>query len=236
MKPPRGFKADRALSHVDIERIALRRRRLLAPGRRLDEPLACAEIFEHIDDFGVTSSRGELRLDYGTANLPGSAEGQTRFIPETKRILIELHEGTYKDLSNGGRRPRMTVLHELGHADLHTEMLLRMSTIPHHVMALKRAASPPHPFYLDTEWQSDAYAAAVLMPAKAIAYLERRYGRRFGAAVLQRVCTGWEGPRPPCCSSSNADKNFERATLLRPGHGARVGIRLHCRVHRLVPR
>jgi len=60
---------------------------------------------------------------------------------------------------------------------LHTAQIMRISSIPHSVIAFQREMSEPHQFYRDTEWQADAYAGALLMPAKAIAALERRVDR-----------------------------------------------------------
>ncbi len=182
----RGYRADRKLTFVEIERRALARRQDLVPGLLLDQPMPCAELFERIDETSARGARGVVRLDYGVQNLPRGIEGQARYDERRKRIVIELAEPTYRSLRTGKPRSRVTFLHELGHADLHTDQLVRMSTIPHRVAALQRATEPPHDHCIDTEWQATAYAIALLMPARGLAELERRFGR-LTVPLLQQM-------------------------------------------------
>jgi len=53
-------------------------------------------------------------------------------------------------------------------------------------MAFHRGAAVPHPMYLDTEWQANALASALLMPAKGLAYLEERYRVLTERVVIQQ--------------------------------------------------
>jgi Zn-dependent peptidase ImmA (M78 family) len=179
MTDPRGYRADKAMSYVKIERIARARRKALAPDVALDSALPVSEIFEWLDDQVVKAANDNVivGLDYGVVNLPRGVEGRTQYDRERRKIAIELDAKTYEGLKTDQPRARMTVGHEMGHADLHTDLLLRISVIPHHQMALQRGSADPHPFYIDTEWQAGAYAGALLMPARGIAKLEQRHGR-----------------------------------------------------------
>jgi Zn-dependent peptidase ImmA (M78 family) len=46
-----------------------------------------------------------------------------------------------------------------------------MAKLPHREAALMRS-SGGHPRYLDSEWQANAFAAAMLMPAEGLASLQ----------------------------------------------------------------
>ena len=71
-------------------------------------------------------------------------------------------------------RARFSLSHEVGHVVLHPGELIRLSRIPHREAALARGASAPYPVYQDTEWQANAFSAALLMPAQGLYALEQQ--------------------------------------------------------------
>lgn len=179
---PRGYKADRgALSYAKIEGIAARVRRVLAPDVPLSEALPGLELFENLEAFGVRTPTGKISLSYGVLDLPAGVEAETRYFEDNNCIVVGLSATTYKHLERGQGRARHTLNHEVGHAVLHAEQLKRMSTLPHAAAALARAQE--HRFCEDTEWQADAFAAALEMPARGLLALESRYGNLSSSLV-----------------------------------------------------
>jgi hypothetical protein len=174
---PRGFRADRGFSYQKLERIARGQRGKLALGVALDTALPCLDIFERLDEISVETRQGPVPLDFSVADLPVNVEGQTRYDSDAKKIVVELSDRTYRALERDDPRARVTVGHEIGHAYLHADLLLRWGTIPFHEVRLFRLAAPLHPHYLDTEWQANSFGIALLMPARGIMMLERRLGR-----------------------------------------------------------
>jgi hypothetical protein len=174
---PRGFRADRGLSYKKLEKIARDHRGNLAPGVALDSALPCMSVIDRLEEMSVETKQGPVRLDFGVADLPLNVEGQTRYDTDSGRIVVELSERTYHALERDDPRARVTVGHEIGHAYLHADLLLGWGTIPLHEVRLFRLAEPPHPHYLDTEWQANSFGITLLMPARGIMLLEKRLGR-----------------------------------------------------------
>ena len=79
------------------------------------------------------------------------AEGQT----DWHQPRISLAASTYAKLRRGDFRARMTAAHELGHLLMHTQR----PVFYYRTKAKDRRRDP--------EWQADAFAAALLMPANA---------------------------------------------------------------------
>ena len=179
---PRGYKADRgALSYAKIERIAARVRRVLAPDIPLNDALPGLELFENLEEFGVRTRVSRISLSYGVLDLPAGVEAETRYHGDKNCIVVGLSANTYQHLERGQGRARHTLNHEVGHAVLHAEQLKRISTLPHAAAALDRAQD--HRFCEDTEWQADAFAAALEMPARGLLALEGRYGNLSAGLV-----------------------------------------------------
>lgn len=173
---PRGYKADRgALSYSKIEYIAARARRVLASDVALDAPLPGVELFENLEKFGVRVHSGGINLTYAVLDLPVGVEAETRYLAGQDRILVGLSGTTYQNLEMDQGRARHTLNHEIGHAVLHAQQLRRISVLPHATAAMARTLA--HKFCEDTEWQADAFAAALEMPARGLHLLERRHGR-----------------------------------------------------------
>lgn len=94
----------------------------------------------------------------------------------TGEVIIRVREEVYDDLVRGGaraRRPRATVMHEVAHAILHSEILRRRMESPVAVSYLPRR-SRDVPAYKSSEWQAWALATCMLMPRSTIRMLADR--------------------------------------------------------------
>lgn len=172
------YPADRKRSYADIETIAREWRTTLIGGLPEIAAMPGRQVFEnHLKGKPVRSSTGELPLDYSCSTLPWGVEGETRHDVERDCILICLSEDTYDGLQVERPRARFSLYHEIGHGVMHVDELIRLARIPHPVFtALMRASIPKHNAFEDTEWQANAFAAAILMPARGLARLEKLHG------------------------------------------------------------
>lgn len=158
----------RPLSYVKIELFAqevIRRHypeRLTEPG-----PLDILDFFEFVlpTSYGIdTGVSSRLPVGIEGVTLPGQLGG---------RASIVIPEHVYVGMEHGVGRDRFTGAHESGHGLLHVRQLktaLVSGTFGglHREMSIERYRSP--------EWQSDAFAGALLAPAPAVAAAVRRYG------------------------------------------------------------
>jgi len=191
MNPRAGYRADQARSYASIERIAKRLRAILAPGIGPMERLPSIRLFEHLNDYSVSAEGHAIPIDYATKeHLP--REGLTIFDSDDGMILVALRESTYLSLEREDPRARYTLAHEVGHAVLHPEELVRLGRIPHWEAAMHRGAAPDHPPYLDTEWQANVLAAALLAPAEGLAMIEQRSRDLSPALVRGHFGVSWE--------------------------------------------
>ena len=74
--------------------------------------------------------------------------------PDRHQIL--LREDVYERACDGKGRDRFTVAHEVGHYILH---------IPSKIVLAKLEQGTAIPNFMDPEWQADAFAGELLMPA-----------------------------------------------------------------------
>ena len=184
---PRGIRADIKLSYLGVEKIAARIRDRLARDLPMDAQMSGVEVFESLSDHSVPLGRGSsVPLDCAVKELPDGVEGETRYDKSSNKIVVTLSEATYEALECGRARARQTLYHEISHAAVHPQQVIRLSIIPHATLTLQRAATPTHRFFQDTEWQADAVGASILMPATGIALLESRHGY-LTARLLQQV-------------------------------------------------
>lgn len=72
------------------------------------------------------------------------------------RHQILLREDVYERACDGKGRDRFTVAHEVGHYILH---------IPSKIVLAKLEQGTAVPNFMDPEWQADAFAGELLMPA-----------------------------------------------------------------------
>ena len=125
-----------------------------------------------------------IPINYCVEDLPRSAEALTRFYPEREEIEIVLSESTYNALECDHPRARFSLCHEIGHAVLHPAELIRISRFSMQELALFRQHQKPPPVYRDAEWQAEALAGALLMPADGLEYLRNRNGS-LSASIVQ---------------------------------------------------
>lgn len=95
--------------------------------------------------------------------------------------LIRIREDVYKAAVQGQGLARAVVAHECGHLLLHQNIPVAMA---------RREATKELPAYKSSEWQANAMAGALLMPASKIidlspAEIVERYGVSFSAAETQ---------------------------------------------------
>lgn len=170
-KQQRGFPT-LPQNYVRLELIASKFRR---HGCSTDvaERLDCLWVFERLDEVTVRTVDGEeIELCAAVKALPRGVEGETRFDDDSGKIRVVLAEATYDRLEEDEPRARFSLAHELGHAIVHARKLREMREIPHDVPALRKGEVPRHRYFEDSEWQADAFGAALLMPAAGLAELE----------------------------------------------------------------
>lgn len=180
----RGLDAGRALSYAKIETLAWHVRSVLG----LDSTSAVpgVTLFESLRKYTTATTRcRDYRLDYAVKELPAGIEAETRLEPGADRVVVVLSPRTYEDLERDVPRARFCLCHEIGHAACHCDLLLKLSGIPHGRAALMRGAAR-HADCHDTEWQANAFAAALLMPAAGLRRLESAGGSCSNHA-LQRT-------------------------------------------------
>jgi hypothetical protein len=163
-----GFRSDFSMSYVDAERRARAVRRTLEIGD--SDPLPGLELFESLDRYRVNLVGVQTPVTYGVEQLAAGVEAEARF--EEDELALLLSEESYRWLCDDRPRARFSLAHELGHVVLHAAQLKHLARMPHSDAAMLRARVPKHPPYFDTEWQSNAFAAALLMPASALRRLE----------------------------------------------------------------
>lgn len=169
--PKNGLKADKGRSYREIEHVAGRWRRQL--GYEPLQSFDAARFFEfEMGDIQLPTRNGQVELYNHVQSC--AEEGLTRWDQDEQRLEMVLSEGSYVDLNNGLARPKFTVCHEFGHAVLHTDELVRLAglTIARQAAMYRERE---HSKCYDSEWQANAFAAAILMPAEGIRILEEKY-------------------------------------------------------------
>lgn len=207
-KPLTGVLADHAYSYAKLERLAESVREQL--GMPLDAALKPLEFFEDLDELSIQRPSGSsIPLDYAVVELAHS-EGYARYDADRKVLDVVASLATYERLA--ARHPRATffVAHELGHCILHTDQLVRLARMPTSELAALHRGKTQHPPYMDTEWQANAFACALLMPAAGLVGLEKEYGGLDACDVADRYGVSIE-------SAGYRVENFNgrRAQLLR---------------------
>ncbi len=116
-------------------------------------------------------------------SLPSHVEGVTYPLGERGPAETFLSERVFDDMDRGAGRARFTGAHEVGHAVLHVRQLQQEmwhGTFGglHRKAAVERERNP--------EWQANAYAAALLMPAPSVAIAYKQFGD-VGRPALART-------------------------------------------------
>lgn len=176
-KRPSGVRADSGYSYRDLERVAghVRERLQFSPTAAIN----ALRLFDGLDDITVRARTGQaIPLRGNVVDLEDS-EGFTKYDRDRRVIEIQASTTTYSWLEQGYPRGGYFVAHELGHCLLHTDQLMRLAQMPvAHQAAFHRGGRVvAHPVYRDTEWQANAFASAILMPARGLLALEQRYRR-----------------------------------------------------------
>lgn len=182
---PKGVAAYRGQSYSSLERVAARVRSRLLPGRSDIEAVPGLELFERLDDYSVSVRDSSMRLQYAVEELAPGLEAQAYYSVGESAILVALTEATYEDLRAGNGRALFTLGHEIGHAVLHPEELVDRRLAAVDSRALHRGRLGGHQAFMDTEWQANVFAAAMLMPATGLLQLEQagRLERRSVSSI-----------------------------------------------------
>jgi hypothetical protein len=172
-KPLTGVRADQRYSYRKLESIAEHAREQLkfAPDEAID-PL---RLFEDLHRIQIKRRDGAaIPLRGGVIALEDS-EGYTRYDRLSKVMEILASERTYTRLEETHPRAGYFVAHELGHCVLHTDQLVRLAQMPTNQQAAFHRGRVEHKPFEDTEWQANAFAGSLLMPARGIAALEKTF-------------------------------------------------------------
>lgn len=143
-----------------------------------DQAFPAGELFERLDDVRVRGFGRGYKLDPAVADLGTGIEAATRV--DGDRVVLTLSDETYRGLRRGDGRARFTFCHELGHAVLHVGLLRGMEVLPHLKGSLARGE---YPIYYDTEWQANAFAGSILVPAATL-HRMKSSGETISAAMI----------------------------------------------------
>lgn len=120
-------------------------------GYRGDRPFPIVPFLEHV----LPVLYEDFELEISTCGSLGDKFGETY----PKKHLIRLREDIYDQAVEGHPFSRMTIAHEIGH-------LIEHENVP--VALARNAASRQIEAYRCSEWQANAFAGALLMPASKI--------------------------------------------------------------------
>lgn len=173
------------VGHVDIERTAADVRRAFDLDPLM--PLPGWKLFERIGQYHPRAGKHDVSLTYGVEEeLPGGALACATYDESENTIALILSEASYEDLERrNAPRARFSLAHEIGHAALHADRLIEITRIDSVLRAMLRTDASATPLYRDSEWQADTFAAALLMPAPGLEYLELHGG--LTPSALQRL-------------------------------------------------
>jgi Zn-dependent peptidase ImmA (M78 family) len=174
-KPLSGVRADEKLSYRKLENFAAYVRQQLGftPEAAID-PL---RLFEDLHNLQITRKDGMVIPLWGHVSSMENSEGYARYDRERKVIEIVASERSYEWLEEGHPRASYFVAHELGHCLMHTDQLIRLAQMPSNQQAAFHRGQTGHKIFEDTEWQANAFASALLMPARGLAAIEQQYGQ-----------------------------------------------------------
>ena len=179
-----GVRADRGYSYRKLEKIAAYVRDRL--GHSPTEAIDTLLLFDGLD-IEVRDGTGRHIPIHGSVIELNGSEGYAKY--DGNRCVIEILASpeTYGWLEKGCPRGGFFVAHELGHCLLHTDQLVRLAQTPkaeqtaHH----RGGQEVGHETYQDTEWQANAFAGALLMPARGLLFLEQEHGELSPDAIAE---------------------------------------------------
>ena len=179
-----GVRADRGYSYRKLEMIAayVRGRLDYSPTEAINTLL----LFDGLDIEVRDGTGRDIPIRGSVIELNGS-EGFAKYDSDRRVIEILASPETYDWLETGHPRGGFFVAHELGHCLLHTDQLVRLAQMPKAKQAaLHRGGEEVgHEAYQDTEWQANAFAGALLMPARGLMILEQEHGELSPATIVE---------------------------------------------------
>ena len=179
-----GVRADRGYSYRKLEMVAadVRVRLDYPPTEAINSLL----LFDGLDFEAWDGTGRDIPIHGSVIELNGS-EGFAKYDSDRRVIEILASPETYNWLETGHPRGGFFVAHELGHCLLHTDQLVRLAKMPKAKQAaLHRGGEKVgHAAYQDTEWQANAFAGALLMPARGLMILEQEHGELSPATIVE---------------------------------------------------
>ena len=179
-----GVRADRGYSYQRLEKIAahVRERLNCSPTEAINTLL----LFDGLE-IQVRDGTGHDIPIRGSVIELNESEGYSKYDKDRCIIEILASPETYDWLEKGYARAGYFVAHELGHCALHTNQLVRLSQMPKaQQAALHRGGeNVAHETYQDTEWQANAFASALLMPAQGLLALEQKFVGLTPAIIVE---------------------------------------------------
>jgi hypothetical protein len=182
-KPLSGVRADQPRSYRNLEKVAAIVRQKL--NFEADEAINALRLFESLDEITIECSSGRIPLGYGVIELTDS-EGYVKYDSKKQIVEVLASEHAYGWLQQRHPRGGYFVAHELGHCLLHIDQLLRLARMPAAERAALHRLKKEHKPYEDTEWQANAFASALLMPALGLVTLEKEHGPISAVEVSER--------------------------------------------------
>ena len=182
-KGPSGIRADSSYSYQRLERRATYvRDKLKSPPTTAINTL---KLFDGLDILVRDRTGQDIPIRSGVIDLKDS-EGFSKYDRDRQVIEILASAETYDWLEQGYPRADYFVAHETGHCLLHTDLLVRLAQMPStQQAALHRGGQgATHEFYRDTEWQANAFASALLMPARGLLALEQKHSDGLCPAII----------------------------------------------------
>ena len=191
-KGPSGVRADCGYSYQNLEHIAayVREQLRFSPTAAING----LRLFDGLDDITVQDGTGQAIPLRGSVIELEDSEGFTKYDRDRRIVEILAATKTYNWLECDYPRAGYFVAHELGHCLLHTDQLVRLAQMP----ATQQAAfhrggqGPAHEVYRDTEWQANAFASALLMPALGLLALEQKHRELCAANIAEHFCVSAE--------------------------------------------
>jgi Zn-dependent peptidase ImmA (M78 family) len=184
-----GVRADNKYSYKKLESIADHVRKVLEFGS--EEAIDPLRLFEDLHGISIMHAGKRIPLRGGVVSLEDS-EGYACYDREKNYIEVLASETTYGWIENGHPRGGYFVAHELGHCLLHTGQLVRLAQMPTNQQAAFHRHQTDHKAYEDTEWQANAFAGSLLMPAQGIAALEEKLGNISATLIASRFRVSYE--------------------------------------------
>ena len=179
-----GVRADRGYSYRKLEKVAayVRDRLDYSPTEAINTLL----LFDGLNIKVQDGTGRDIPIHGSVIELNGS-EGFAKYDGDRRVIEILASPETYDWLEKGHPRGGFFVAHELGHCLLHTDQLVRLAQMPKSQQAaLHRGGQEvAHEAYRDTEWQANAFAGALLMPARGLEILEQEHGELSPAIIVE---------------------------------------------------